>query len=1112
MPSPRALSDLSRAHDAGVDRLTLFETVVDRARSAIAVWESFPAGAPPRLAYVNAAFTEITGIPSEDVIGTQPSVVLGEQSHPELLDRIDGAVRVGASFTGRITLRSDDGEPVWVDALLYRVPNVGTGPFSIVGAFRDLSDHRADEDRFRALIENVNDVVAVIDTEGRFSYVSPSVQLVLGFTALELVGTSVFDRIEADRREEALAFWANVLEQPEVVVGPVLVELFDRDGILKPLELLLADHRRDPAVAGVVVTARDVTERVAAEESVRRREEWVQALMRRGSDLILLTTVEGTITWASPNSAQLIGREADGLVGISCFDLVHPDDLVLAGRAFAKEAAGDDDTNPSVVLRIAHADGAWRWLSVNALNMLGNEAVASVVVSGRDVTERMEAEQAVAQSERRFRALVHDSSDVIVLADDSGRLLYASPAAEQRFGIDPADMPVDPTVFDRIHPDDQVHAHRVFARWRRGDDVPAAALRMGMGNGGWRWYEFVGTNRLEDPDVAGIVINGTDITERRLADELLADETAILEAIARGVDLHEVLAAVAVMVERNVAGARCSVGVIGVDNVIRHPAAPSLSGKVVALLDLVPPDSELGRAVRRGGGHGVFRRLVDDHRWGELAAAVHREGLAACWTWPVVAPSRGELLGLLTIFMTDDRAPLSVERPLFARAQHLAAIAIERARFEARLEHQALHDSLTGLPNRTLLLDRIEQALATCRRAGQLAAVLFVDLDRFKVINDSLGHAAGDRLLEEVAERFSADVRAGDTIGRFGGDEFVVLAYVGSEKEAVAVAERLADSLEVPFEVGGAEVVVTCSIGIALADGRRDPEALVRDADAAMYRAKEEGRNRYAMFEERLHRRMVRRLELERGLREALTLELLEVHYQPVVRVDDLCVTGVEALVRWNRPGRGLVGASELVPVAEETGLIVPIGAWVLERACRDAAGWIAAGYDITVAVNLSARQLADPRVVETVAATLARTELAPERLCLEVTESALAADAETAVVVLGALKLLGARLAIDDFGTGYATLDYVRRFSMADELKIDKSFVDGLTDLNVPDAAIVSAAIVLADALGFDTVAEGVENPEQLAVLRHLGCRRAQGYLFAEALPADRVSLLFPR
>jgi EAL domain-containing protein (putative c-di-GMP-specific phosphodiesterase class I) len=316
----------------------------------------------------------------------------------------------------------------------------------------------------------------------------------------------------------------------------------------------------------------------------------------------------------------------------------------------------------------------------------------------------------------------------------------------------------------------------------------------------------------------------------------------------------------------------------------------------------------------------------------------------------------------------------------------------------------------------------------------------------------------------------------------------------------------------VPVEVAGERVRVTASIGVAVTGPDPDdlgPDALVRNADAAMHRAKDAGGARVCLFEEILHDEVVRRYDLEQGLRAALDDGELAVLYQPRVRLADGRLTGVEALLRWDRPGRGRLGADELVPVAEETGVIVPIGAWVLGVACEQAIAWDAdpATFGLEVSVNLSARQLGDPDLVAMVAGTLAHTGVAPGRLCLEVTESALAEDTDQALAALTALAGLGVRLAIDDFGTGYATLDYVRRFSMAHELKIDRSFVAGVADLHSADAAIVSAAIVLADALGFDVVAEGVETAEQLTTLRRLGCGSAQGYYFGVPMDPGSIS-----
>jgi diguanylate cyclase (GGDEF)-like protein len=476
----------------------------------------------------------------------------------------------------------------------------------------------------------------------------------------------------------------------------------------------------------------------------------------------------------------------------------------------------------------------------------------------------------------------------------------------------------------------------------------------------------------------------------------------------------------------------------------------------------------------------------------------------------IASPGTGEMLGDIGVYLPDSRLPTEEERQLLERATSLAAVAIERREFESALEHQALHDELTGLPNRTLLLDRIEQALARNRRLGHRLAVLFVDLDGFKLINDSLGHAAGDQLLRQVAARFAEAVRDGDTVGRFGGDEFLVLCEeVDDEAGAVAVADRLAQALEAPLEVADSEAFVRASIGVALAepDGSVNAESLVRNADVAMYRAKAQGRDRTALFEEDLHRQVVARLDLERDLHRAIDDDQLVLHYQPIVRLADSQVVATEALVRWERPERGLVSPGDFIPLAEDTGLIVPIGRWVLERACRQARRWAdLPGGPLEMTINLSGRQLARRGFVDDLEAIVAASGVDPTSLCFEVTESVLADD-EDLPQVLGRIKDLGSRLAIDDFGTGYATLDYVRRFSMADQLKIDRSFVAGIEDVRSPDVAIVSAAIVLANALGFTVVAEGVETEVQLGVLRGLGCERAQGFYFSQPVRARQLN-----
>ncbi len=435
----------------------------------------------------------------------------------------------------------------------------------------------------------------------------------------------------------------------------------------------------------------------------------------------------------------------------------------------------------------------------------------------------------------------------------------------------------------------------------------------------------------------------------------------------------------------------------------------------------------------------------------------------------------------------------------------------ERKHLEAELINQALHDPLTGLANRTLLLDRLAHALARAERTGSPNTVLFIDLDAFKTVNDSLGHAVGDKLLIAVAERLGAGLRSTDTIARLGGDEFAVMLEDTGTEVAIQIAERLAAGLASHLAVGDRQMLVRASIGIATGEpGQRAADELLRDADLAMYMAKRQGKGRYAVFQAVMHTAALERLELEADLSRALGAREIVVYYQPIVRLEDRSVAGMEALVRWNRPGHGLVAPAGFIGVAEETALILDIGRFVLQEACRQFGVWRSehpASPPGQLSVNLSALQLKDKRLVDDVGEALELAGLKPGCLVLEITESMLMEEPETAVERLRDLKALGVRLAIDDFGTGYSSLSYLRRFPV-DVLKIDKTFVGALAG-GPEDAALAHAIVKLAQTLNLGTVAEGIETEQQLDEVRRLGCELGQGYLFARPLPADAVAEL---
>jgi diguanylate cyclase (GGDEF)-like protein len=428
-------------------------------------------------------------------------------------------------------------------------------------------------------------------------------------------------------------------------------------------------------------------------------------------------------------------------------------------------------------------------------------------------------------------------------------------------------------------------------------------------------------------------------------------------------------------------------------------------------------------------------------------------------------------------------------------------------------EEQGFRDSLTHLPNRALFQDRVGHALTRSERRPDMLAVLFVDLDGFKDVNDSLGHAAGDTLLCSVAERLLACVRPADTAARLGGDEFAILLEdLASEDEAKRVAQRLLEALATPFSVGGVETTINASIGIAFNGGADTVDELLRNADVAMYSVKDSGRGRFELFEDHMHATVVNRVELERQLRGALDAEQFILHYQPVVALDDGRIVGLEALLRWQHPTRGLLTPADFIEVAEETGAIVPIGSWVLETACHQARQWRDRypAEKFALSVNLSPTQVFQANVVETVRGALDRSGLPAESLVLELIEDVVIKDVGAASVRLGRLKSLGVRLAVDDFGTGYSSLNYLRSLPL-DILKIDKTFIDDIT-VDPTKFAVGKLIIDLAHTLGLRTVAEGVERPEQAGTLRALNCHAAQGYLFSRPLPAERIDMLISR
>ncbi|MFN8161630.1 MAG: EAL domain-containing protein [Solirubrobacterales bacterium] len=818
-----------------------------------------------------------------------------------------------------------------------------------------------------------------------------------------------------------------------------------------------------------------------------------------------------------PGSAELIAV-AEG----------RTDEVRFNGKGVCRAAGAPVDLETRTYLVVVRADGErFPASKIEVLPEYAHALDTGVRLLGgrsreRELRRRAEDEARVRRrAENDYRSLVERLPAIVYTAElgESGRWRYVSPQIEEILGFTPAEWSADPTLWARqIHPDDRERALGQESGRVAGDrNPPPIDYRLLTKDGSAVW---VLDEAVLEPDDDGVPLwHGVlyDISERKSAEQRVRRSAAQQAAVAR-------------LGEQALAGEDPSALMETAAGVVRE-----IQGVAEACVWELPPHGRTLRlragldSTRRGSGRITAAR--DSHAGAAVESGLHvivddwesesrftmppalrvlgiRSSLA------VVIDGKEQPFGVLDIHSREPGRFAPEDVHFVQAAANVLADAIERRRADESLRHRVLHDALTGLPNRLLFVDTLGAALERGAAGGAPIGVLFLDLDHFKLINDSLGHHQGDELLRAIAPRLRAHLRPGDTVARFGGDEFGILVEeLADEREAMAIAERVASAFTRSFKLNGVEHFVTSSIGIAVAspgDPEATAESLIRDADAAMYRAKEKGRARYELFDAEMRARAVRRLEVERELRQALERDEFTLRYQPIVSLASGEVHRVEALVRWQHPQRGLLEPSEFVPVAEDSGLIEPIGRLVIERACEQTLRWHAERPDarpVGLSVNLSARQVTNRDLPATVSEVLVRTGLEPSELHLEITESALVEEYGQAAATLEALSELGVGLVLDDFGTGYSSLAYLNRFPL-DVLKIDRSFVDGL-GVEQERTAIVEAIIAMARALDLEVVAEGVGDPGQVSELKRLGCDYAQGFLFARPMAPQQVSAL---
>jgi diguanylate cyclase (GGDEF)-like protein/PAS domain S-box-containing protein len=998
--------------------------------------------------------------------------------HPDDTERAQlawqQAARLGAPYGLDVRIRRFDGTYRWHSLEARPIRGADGDVVSWVGTAADIDDATQREaelrpaDRVtaqaRALLETLESSAPVgfgfIDRDLRIVHINETLATVNDSTVAEAVGQLACD-YSPETWPESEPLYRHIFDSGEAVLdveddGPTIAEPDQIRHWLTSYYPVSSDDE----VIGIGIVVIDITERKRLEQ-VRQR---LSAIVDGSGNAIFSTTTDAVILTWNAAAERLFGYSASEAIGQTASIIAPPELVHEQTEMRARLNAGGPPELLETTRR--HKDG--RALDVlitvstavdDAGNVMGLSVIAYDISRRREAVRDLEASQRrLAESQRiaRLGSFEFDvGTDQMVWSDELYRLL----------GLDPGLTATHELFVSRVHPDDRP---AVTQAWDDGTErgQPFDLLcRLTLDDSKQRWVHARG--------VAEVAADGT-VT--KLAGTI-RDNTERVEG-------DRVRHAAESMFEIGFEQAGIGVALIGLDGVpIRvNPAVCALLGR--------PAEELVGRLWTEynhpedgSPGPGIWAQVAAGHDSYEDERRYVRPDGSVVWAMTYV-----------TLVRDEAGAP-----------QHLLAQLLditERKHMERTLSEQALHDSLTGLPNRAHLAERLRDGLATARVNGTHLGVIFLDVDHFKVINDSLGHTSGDDLLRHAADRITGAIRPGDTVARFGGDEFVIVCEDVSVATTTLIAANALEALGELCVIGNQEMNVTASVGIAIADENSTPESLLRDSDAAMYRAKDRGRGRIEVYDDILKGKAELRLATASALGHALERKQFSVHYQPIVDLSTGAMVSAEALLRWKHPQRGMISPAEFIPVAEETDLILGIGAWVLEQACQELVVWQRTQRDLSVAVNLSVRQLAAPDIAELVKDVVSRTGADPEHLCLELTESLFMEDVDYFAKTMNSLKALGVRLSIDDFGTGYSSLSYLKRFPV-DAVKVDRSFVDGLgSDPN--DSALVAGIIAMADALGLDVIAEGVETQDQLDNLKRLDCRSAQGFYLARPMPAD--------
>lgn len=948
--------------------------------------------------------------------------------------------------------------------------------YSVCGISTDITDLKQTEkqraeDRFQSLVRNSVDIIALLDAEGTILYESPSVERLQDQKQGSRIGKNIF-RDPVTHQDDVAglrSFFDEVLRNPNLNV-PTEFRVRDAQGSWRHMEAIGVNLLDDPAVGGIVIDHRDITERKRAERALRESEaRHRQSFEKNRAVQLLIDPESGEIVDANPAACEFYGYPFEELTAMKIVDI-----NVLPARTVAGAmTAAASEQAPYFVFQHRLASGEFRDVEVHSSPIEGGKGTLLFSVI-HDITERKRAEEALRASEARFRAVFEEAAIGMMLSDSDGHPLETNPALQEMLGYNTAEFRAM-HVTDFTHPDDAETDAFLYRELRAGHRENYQIEKRYIRKDSRLLWGRLSVSLVRDVEGVPRFVIGMieDINNRKVAEQAHRQTQGryrrLVETSPEAVAVYDEGRVLYV----NPAAVRL-LGASGREDIIDRP-----------MTDFIPPEY-----------------------WNDVSARAQQvddEGEQATLGEAKLVRTDGQVLdvemALTTITYLDRPATQVIVRDI-----------TRRKALEDHLMYQAFHDPLTRLPNRTLFMDRLSQALAHTTRHHGLVAVLFLDLDRFKYINDSLGHEIGDQLLSAVAGRLQACLRPEDTAARLAGDEFTVLLnHIAGLSDATRVAERIKESLQTPFNLGGHEVIVSSSVGIAIsAPGYNRPAELLRNADIAQYRAKSTGKAHYEVFDTGMDSQATEQMALEADVRRAIERGEFRLYYQPRVDLATGKITGVEALLRWQHPDLGIMRPAGFIGLAREAGLTLRIGRWVLKEACRQAVAWqeqYPEAESLSMHVNVYPSQFQYANIAEDVAQTLQETGLAAESLNLEVAESTLMEGVESVIASLHSLRDLGVKLTLDDLGTGLVGLSYLKRLPI-NGLTIDRTFVAGL-GADPGDGAIVQAVITLARALNIQVTAKGMENAAQLSLLHGLGCVLGQGYYFSKPVPPEKLGKL---